>query len=575
MKPVRMNHPVPTADSWKGAIKMEKRWWQEEIVYQIYPKSFYDSNNDGIGDLKGITQKLPYLQELGVTMLWICPFYRSPMNDNGYDISDYQSIAPEFGSMEDLDELIAQARQRGIRIVIDLVINHTSDEHEWFQKALADPDSPYRDYYIFRPGKTPPNNWRSCFGGSCWEPVPGREEYYFHVFAKKQPDLNWESPALRQNLYEMVYWWLDIGFAGFRLDAFTYIKQDLTWHDGEPDGADGLSICSCGALNQPGIDTFLHELRENTFDRHQCFTVAEAPGVPYDHLDAFIGPDGHFSMIFDFSYADLDIGSGGEWFRPVPWTIPKLNRQIMTCQMAVQKCGWAANFLENHDQPRSTTKYLKDAQHNPDAVKTLAAMYFFLRGTPFIYQGQELGMVNCERQGIGEFDDLSTIDQYNRSIQEGFSEAGALEMANRRSRDNARTPFPWNGEQYGGFSQAKPWLGMTEEYPAVNVQAQQHDPNSVWHFFKKMIAFRQSGPHRNCLIYGNIEPLYAGETVIAYRRLNEEDRLYCWFNLGSEPVSEPLPQADMDPVWHTQNAVRMENGMLILAPYQSVILRER
>ncbi len=554
---------------------MEKRWWQEEIVYQIYPKSFYDSNNDGIGDLKGITQKLPYLQELGVTMLWICPFYRSPMNDNGYDISDYQAIAPEFGSMEDLDELIAQAGQRGIKIVIDLVINHTSDEHEWFQKALADPDSPYHDYYIFQKGSTPPNNWRSCFGGSVWEPVPGRDEYYFHTFAKKQPDLNWENPALRQKLYEMVNWWLDKGIAGFRLDAITYIKKDLTWRDGEPDGVDGRAVCACGALNQPGINEFLHELRENTFDRYQCFTVAEAPGVPYDQLDAFIGPDGHFSMIFDFNYADLDIGPGGEWFRPVEWTIPELNRKIMACQVAVQKCGWAANFLENHDQPRSPTKYLKEAQHNPDAVKTLAAMYFLLRGTPFIYQGQELGMVNCKRNGISAFDDLCAIDQYARSMQEGFSEAEALEFANRRSRDNSRTPFPWNGERYGGFSQAKPWLGMAEEYPAINAQAQQSDPDSVWHFFKSLIAFRQSGPYRDCLIYGEIEPLPAKEMVIAYRRFTDKESLCCWFNLGGEAVCEPLPQEGMEPVWHTQNAVRIENGALVLAPYQSVILRER
>ena len=554
---------------------MDRAWWQREVIYQIYPKSFCDSNDDGIGDIRGIIQKLDYLKDLGVTMLWICPIYRSPMDDNGYDVADYQGIDPQFGAMEDVDELIAQANRREIKIVLDLVINHTSDEHPWFQQALADPTDPCRDYYIFKQGKDgqPPNNWRSVFGGSVWEPVPGREEYYFHAFGKKQPDLNWENPALRQKLYDMVNWWLDKGIAGFRIDAITFIKKDLTWQSCSSDGADGLVKCTKVSRNQPGIGDFLHELKENTFDRHKCVTIAEAPGVAYEELGDFIGENGYFSMIFDFRYADLDIASGSEWFKRIPWTVRDLRDKIMTSQMALQKFGWGANFIENHDQPRATSKYLKDAQDNTDAIKTLGAMYFFLRGVPFIYQGQELGMVNFERQDISEFNDLSSIDQYNRSILEGFTPEQAMKFVNLRSRDNARTPFPWNGERYGGFSAAKPWLGMTEEYPAINATAQRNNPDSVWRFYKELIAFRQNGPYQDCLIYGDIEPLESADNVIAYRRSWNGTILNCYFNLGDTAVEETLPEGDSAPVWYTQKDVNIQGNTLKLAPWQSVIIK--
>lgn len=554
---------------------MDRNWWQREVVYQIYPKSFCDSNGDGIGDIRGIVQKLDYLKDLGVTMLWICPIYCSPMDDNGYDVADYQGIAPQFGTMEDVDELIEQAGRRDIKIVLDLVINHTSDEHPWFRQALADPSSPCRDYYIFRPGKggRQPNNWRSVFGGSVWEPVPGREEYYFHAFGKKQPDLNWENPALRQKLYDMVNWWLDKGIAGFRIDAITFIKKDLTWADRPADGADGLAKCTKASRNQPGIGAFLHELKENTFDRHSCVTIAEAPGVAYEELGDFIGKNGYFSMIFDFRWADLDVASGSEWFKRPKWTVRDLRDKIMTSQMALQKFGWGANFIENHDQPRASSKYLKEAQDNPDAVKTLGAMYFFLRGVPFIYQGQELGMVNFERESIAEFNDLSSIDQYDRSILEGYSPEQALHFVNLRSRDNARTPFPWNGERYGGFSSAKPWLGMAREYPACNVSAQQMDSESVLAFYKSLIAFRQSGPCQDCLIYGDIEPLESTDNVIAYRRILDRMILDCYFNLSGAAVEERLSSGENAPVWHTQKQVNIQGNTLRLAPWQSVMIK--
>lgn len=553
---------------------MKKEWWQEEVVYQIYPKSFFDSNQDGIGDLRGITEKLDYLAGLGVTMLWVCPIYQSPMDDNGYDISDYKAIAPEFGSMEDLEELIQEAKSRGIKIILDLVINHTSDEHKWFQKALEDAGSPYHDYYIFKEGEQEPNNWRSVFGGSVWEKVPGREEYYFHAFGKKQPDLNWENEELRKELYQMVNWWLDKGIAGFRVDAITFIKKDLTWQDREPDGADGLAKCAKASRNQPGIGEFLMELKEQAFCREQCVTVAEAPGVPYEELGDFIGEHGYFSMIFDFRYADLDIASGSEWFRRREWGIKELNEKIMASQMAVQEFGWSANFIENHDQPRAASKYLKSEAGNKKAVKTLAAMYFFLRGIPFIYQGQELGMVNFKRSSIREFDDLSSIDQYYRSMEEGFSKEEALHFVNLRSRDNARTPFPWDHGQYGGFSTAKPWIAMAEEFPAINAEAQMGDADSIFEFYKGIIQFRQKGPYRDCLIYGDIGPIPSSGDVIAYKRYTESETIYCWFNFGGKACEELLPEGCVEPIWQSYGEAVLQGNWLKLQPYQSVMLRK-
>ena len=551
------------------------KWWQNEIVYQIYPRSFCDSNGDGIGDLKGITSKLDYLKNLGVTMLWICPCYESPMADNGYDISDYKKIADEFGTMEDMDELINEAKKRDIKIILDLVINHTSDEHKWFQEALKDPESKYHDYYIFKEGSKSINNWRSMFGGTVWEKVPGRDEVYLHVFHKKQPDLKWENEEVRKELYDMVNWWLEKGIAGFRIDAITFIKKDLTWKDREADGVDGLAKCTKAARNQPGIGEFLNELKENTFKKHDCMTVAEAPGVPYEELEEFIGEDGYFSMIFDFRYADLDVASGSEWFKRVPWTIKDLNQKIMDSQMALQKCGWGANFIENHDQPRATTKYLKENQDNKDAVKTLAAMYFLLRGTPFIYQGQELGMVNFQRKGIEEFNDISSIDQYYRAIDEGLTERESLRAINLRSRDNTRTPFPWNGQKYGGFSTEKPWLKMTEEHPKVNAVDQVGREGSIYQFYKEMINFRQNSEYKNCLVFGNIEPMESSENVIAYRRYTEDESIECWFNLGVEEVTEELKDSNVEVIWGNMKQVELKQDHLTLKPFQTVLLKEK
>lgn len=552
---------------------MEKIWWQGEIVYQIYPKSFSDSNHDGIGDLKGITSKLDYLNDLGITMLWICPIYPSPMDDNGYDISDYFGVAPEFGTLQDLEELIEEAIKSGIKIILDLVVNHTSDEHNWFKDVLANPNSKYKDYYVIKEGKTKPTNWRSVFGGSVWEKLPGRNEYYFHSFGKKQPDLNWENPELRQEIYNMVNWWLDKGISGFRIDAITFIKKDLTWTNLPADGVDGLSKVTKSGRNMPGINVFLKELQRETFTKHQCVTIAEAPGVGYDELGQFIGEDGFFNMIFDFKYADLDVKSGSEWFVRLPWTFRELNDKIMDSQEAIQRYGWGANFIENHDQPRATTKYLQKKARNTDAVKTLGAMYFFLKGTPFIYQGQELGMINFARETASDFNDLSSIDQYQRSINEGLTPEEALHIVNLRSRDNSRTPFPWSAEENGGFSTTAPWLKVTESYNEINAAAQVGVVGSIYEFYKEMIDFRQHGKYSETLVYGDIArlPLESDE-MIAYKRIGQTETIYAYFNFGNETLNLSNSRAK-ELIFETAKGTKLENGQIQLPANTGILVK--
>ncbi|MGD6804534.1 glycoside hydrolase family 13 protein [Rossellomorea aquimaris] len=555
---------------------MKKNWWKKEVIYQIYPKSFYDSNKDGIGDIKGITQKLDYLKSLGITMVWICPIYKSPMADNGYDISDYYELNPDFGEMEDLDDLILEAKKRDIKIVLDLVINHTSDEHPWFQDLLANPEtSKYRDYYVLRKGKNghAPTNWRSVFGGSVWEPLKGTDEYYFHSFHVKQPDLNWENEEVRKELYKMVNFWLEKGIAGFRVDAITFIKKDQRFEDIPADGVDGLGKCTKKTRNQPGIEEFLHELNRETFSKYNCVTIGEAPGVPYEQYGDYIGEDGYFSMIFDFKYADLDVESGSEWFKRTDWDVQDLKKLIFKSQLEIQKVGWGANFLENHDQNRSLSKYIKEeGDRNFYSAAMLAALFLNLRGTPFIYQGQELGMTNFEREGIDEFDDISSIDQYHRAMDEGFTAEEALHFMNLRSRDNSRTPFHWNSREYGGFSQVEPWLGMNENFTTINVEQQEHDQDSILNFYKKVIAVRQSN---ESLIYGDIEPLLEDHpTIIAYKRKMNEEAVYCYFNFSSEEQSiKPAPSYNEVLLNNYQEEV--PESEFILKPYQALLLSKK
>ena len=523
--------------------KLDKKWWQKEVGYQIYPRSFYDSNNDGIGDLNGITAKLDYLKELGITLIWVCPIFKSPMDDNGYDISDYYDVNPEFGTKEDLERLIKEAEKRGIKIILDLVINHTSDEHEWFLEALKNPESKYRNYYIFKRGKNglPPTNWRSHFGGSAWEKVEGEadengnEMYYLHLFTKKQPDLNWENPEVREELYKMVNYWLEKGIAGFRVDAINSIKKDENYLNLPVDGADGLAYNVKYTLNQPGIEEFLSELAKETFKKYNCMTVAETPMLEYERYNDFIGEDGFFSMIFDFSYADLDMTKGGFYYslRDIP-TI-ELRNAIFESQLTQQKYGWGAPFLENHDLPRSLNKFFGEKANETNA-KLLGNVFFFLRGTPFIYQGQEIGMDNFVRKDISEFDDIASKDQYQRALGEKFSTEEALYFVNKRSRDNSRTPMQWDNSKNAGFSEnenIKSWINLTGSQAVTNVKNQLNDENSIFAHYKKMIDLRQNGKYSDCLIYGEFIPVpLENEKIIAYVRKYGNQKILCISNFS-------------------------------------------
>lgn len=526
-----------------------RKWWHDKVAYQIYPKSFYDTNGDGIGDLRGIIAKLDYLKELGIDLIWISPIYKSPFVDQGYDISDYYGIAPEFGTMEEFEELLAEAKKRGIQIVMDLVINHCSDKHEWFQKALADPEGEYADYFYFREGKdgNPPGNYRSYFGGSCWEPVPGTSKYYFHAFAKEQPDLNWENPRMKQDLYDMINWWLDKGLAGFRIDAIINIKKDVNFPDLEPDGPDGLAGYHRAVEQTNGVGELLEELKNNTFAKYDAFTVGEVFNMHEDELSEFIGENGHFSTIFDFSAHCLSEGEHG-WYEAPAIEFKEWRRAIVDSQLEVQKVGFKANIIENHDEPRGVSRFLPEYARNAAGTKMLGTVSLLLRGIPFLYQGQEIGMQNCEWNNSGEWDDISTRDQYQTARKAGLSEKEALRVCADMSRDNARTPMQWSGEENAGFTSGTPWMKVNPNYSEINVKAQQENEDSVLRYYQKLIALRKSEEYKEVFTYGTFAPVYEEqESVMAFYRISEEEnqetpkkRVLVAANFGREAAELPL-----------------------------------
>ena len=517
---------------------MQKKWWHDKVAYQIYPKSFCDTNGDGIGDLRGIISKLDYLKELGVDIIWLSPIYKSPFVDQGYDISDYYAIAEEFGTMEEFDELLAEAKKRDMYLIMDLVVNHCSDKHEWFQKALADPDGPYADYFYFRKGKNgnPPSNYRSYFGGNCWEPVPGSDKYYFHMFAKEQPDLNWENPKLREEIYRMINWWLDKGLAGFRIDAIINIKKDLAFPDMEPDGDDGLASCWRMVENVEGVDALLEDLKNHTFAKKDAFTVGEVFNIGVEDLPDFIGENGHFSTIFDFSAHMLSDGKHG-WYDAPPISFNAWKKAITDSQMRVQNVGFEANIIENHDEPRGVSRFLPDYAQNADGAKMLGTVSVLLRGIPFIYQGQEIGMQNARFNSVDEFDDISTKDQYRVAREAGLSDAEALAVCSVMSRDNARTPMQWKDAPQAGFTSGTPWLKVNDNYPVINVEKEEGQPDSVLHYYRKLIALRKSGEYRELFTYGKFEPAYENaDHVMAYYRILQGRRVLVAANFGTDTI---------------------------------------
>lgn len=522
----------------KEDMDMQKKWWHDKVAYQIYPKSFCDTNGDGIGDLRGIISKLDYLKELGVDIIWLSPIYKSPFVDQGYDISDYYAIAEEFGTMEEFDELLAEAKKRDMYLIMDLVVNHCSDKHEWFQKALADPDGPYADYFYFRKGKNgnPPSNYRSYFGGNCWEPVPGSDKYYFHMFAKEQPDLNWENPKLREEIYRMINWWLDKGLAGFRIDAIINIKKDLAFPDMEPDGDDGLASCWRMVENVEGVDALLEDLKNHTFAKKDAFTVGEVFNIGVEDLPDFIGENGHFSTIFDFSAHMLSDGKHG-WYDAPPISFDAWKKAITDSQMRVQNVGFEANIIENHDEPRGVSRFLPDYAQNADGAKMLGTVSVLLRGIPFIYQGQEIGMQNARWNSVDEFDDISTKDQYRMAREAGLSDAEALAVCSVMSRDNARTPMQWKDAPQAGFTSGTPWLKVNDNYPVINVEKEEGQPDSVLHYYRKLIALRKSGEYRELFTYGKFEPAYENaDHVMAYYRILQGRRVLVAANFGTDTI---------------------------------------
>ena len=525
----------------KGKI-MIKKWWHDKVAYQIYPKSFLDTNGDGIGDLRGIISKLDYLKKLGIDIIWLSPIYKSPFVDQGYDISDYYAIAEEFGTMEEFDELLSEAKKRDMYIIMDLVINHCSDQHEWFQKALADPDGEYADYFYFRKGRNgnPPSNLRSYFGGSCWEPVPGTDKYYLHMFAKEQPDLNWENPLLREKLYEMINWWLEKGLAGFRIDAIINIKKDLDFPDFKPDGPDGLAGCWKMVDEVDGVGELLEDLKKHTFQKYEAFTVGEVFNMKEGELDAFIGENGHFSTIFDFSAHILSEGEHG-WYDAPPVDFKEWRKAITDSQLRVQKCGLEANIIENHDEPRGVSRFLPDYAQNPTGAKMLGTISVLLRGIPFIYQGQEIGMQNAVWNTVDEFNDINTIDQYHTARDAGLTDKEALEACSRLSRDNARTPMQWNTQKNAGFTTGTPWLKVNDNYTEINMETQDADPDSVLNYYRKLIALRKSPAYKEVFTYGEFMPVYQNTcSVMAYYRKNEKQRILITANFGKEAFSLTL-----------------------------------
>lgn len=506
---------------------MKKKWWQDKVAYQIYPKSFYDTNGDGIGDLPGIIEKLDYLKELGVDIVWLSPCYRSPLADQGYDISDYYDIDPRFGTMEDMDRLIAEAKKRDMYIVMDLVVNHCSDEHEWFKKACKDPDGKYGRFFYLRDkedGKLP-TNWRSYFGGSVWEDLPGTNKQYLHVFHKKQPDLNWENPEPREEVYKNINWWLDKGLGGFRIDAIINIKKALPMHDYEPDREDGLCSINKMLEEATGIGEFLGEMRDRTFKPHEAFSVGEVFNAKDEELPDFIGNNGYFSSMFDFNETIFG-GSEKGWYDCKEITPDDYKRCCFETQAKMGDFGFVSNIIENHDEPRGVSHYIPEGDCCDTSKKMLAALNFMLRGLPFIYQGQELGMENIPFKSIDEVDDISTLDEYKVALDAGLTPEAALKAVARRSRDNARTPMQWTGEENAGFTAGTPWLRVNSNYTAINVEKETIDPNSVLNFYKKLIALRKDPEYKETVVYGALEPFMEDRhNLMAYYRKGDKTLL--------------------------------------------------
>ena len=552
---------------------MEKKWWHNKVAYQIYPKSFNDSNGDGIGDVRGIIQKLDYLKSLGVDIIWISPIYQSPMVDQGYDISDYYNIHPSFGTMEDMEELLREIKKRDMYLLMDLVINHCSDQHEWFQKAIEDLDSEYADYFYIKEGKdgNPPTNWRSYFGGSAWEKIGDTNKYYLHMFAKEQPDLNWENEKVRTELYKMVNWWLEKGIDGFRIDAIINIKKQLEFKNYEPDGIDQLSGLHKMLEEVDNVGEFLTELRDQTFKKYDAFTVAEVFNDKPGELEKFIGEDGYFSTIFDFTMEKER--SGETWEKSPRLSGEEVKKLIFQAQKESESVGFRANIIENHDEPRGATVFLPEGKSTLEGIKMLGTISMLLKGIPFIYQGQEIGMTNVEFTDISEIDDISTKDQYQIMLEKGYTAKEALRIVNEKSRDNSRTPFQWNGEENAGFTTGTPWLKVNPNYVTVNVEKEEKEEDSILSYYKKLIKLRKTVELEDAFVYGRFQEAYESkENILAYYRIGDEHKVLVIANYQEEKQQIVIEDTVKQLLLSNYDRKDTSFDTIELNPYEVVVL---
>ncbi|WP_343084861.1 alpha-glucosidase [Blautia producta] len=553
---------------------MQRKWWHGKVAYQIYPKSFYDSNGDGIGDLPGIISKLDYLKDLGVDIIWISPIYASPFADQGYDISDYYKIDPSFGTMEDMDRLLKEAEDRGMYILMDLVVNHCSDEHQWFEKACADPVGEYGNFFYIEDRKEGelPCNWRSYFGGSVWEPLPGHpDKQYMHLFHKKQPDLNWENKAVREEVYKNINWWLDKGLGGFRIDAIINIKKKLPYKDYPVDRADGLSLIDHMLEDATGVGEFLAEMRDRTFKPHDAFTVGEVFNEKEEEIPDFIGDNGYFSSMFDFAQTSFGKSEKG-WYDCKQITPDDYKRCCFHSQKRVGDIGFLSNIIENHDEPRGVSYYIPEGDCCDTSKKMLAALYFMLKGLPFIYQGQEIGMENLGVIPLEEVDDISALDQYHVALEAGFSEEEALKIMATYNRDNARSPMQWNSSKNAGFSTGKPWLLLNSNYTRINVESQIHDENSVYSFYKALIALRKNPEYQETVVYGELVPyLEERHNLMSYFRKGHKNLLVIG-NYQNEEQTIELPAACKKVLINNYPDLNLADNVITLHGYQAIVL---
>ena len=536
----------------KGSVNKMKNnskspWWKNAVVYQIYPRSFQDTNKDGIGDLQGIIMRLDYLEELGIDAIWLSPVCKSPQDDNGYDISDYQDIDPMFGSMEDMEQLITEARKHHIKIILDLVLNHSSDEHPWFLEAKKSKDNPFHDYYVWRDGQkeTKPNDMRATFGGSAWEWVPELNQYYFHQFSVKQPDLNWENPKLRQEIHNMINWWIDKGVGGFRLDVIDQIAK-------EPD----LKITN----NGPRLHEYIRELSENTFQRADLITVGEAWGATPELSKLYSNPDGsEFSMVFQFEHINLDQQTGKEKWDLAPLNFIRLKEILAKWQNELYQTGWNSLFWNNHDLPRIVSRWGNDGEHRVESAKLLAAILHGMQGTPYIYQGEELGMTNV-RFDIKDYKDIETLNMYKERLKNGYPVQEIMESIYAKGRDNARTPMQWDGSKHSGFTGGTPWIKVNPNYTDINAKAEMEDENSVFHYYKKLIRLRKAN---SVFVDGKFTLLLEkDERIFAYSRKNDQEEILVIGNFYETPVRCRLLKE-----WNNKE----ESAELLISNYSNIL----